>query len=413
MNDKRPSMAPNVWVVQGGAMTRIYGLIATGLVCAVLAGCASLPDFSSDAGADTALTVEDIVHHISCEIANSHDLPQMKGAVKGPGYLATVLLSLQVDDSVDLTPSLSMTQILPKPATSLVTLLNGDLGGARRRLFTTTYSIDISKLSYTCACPNLPKTKAYNLRGDLGIAAIIHDGLSSQNDHLFPDDIITQARNPTDKSGPAFGSQVQFVVTKSITGLGSVWTLKYFKGPGGTNGLISGKRLDTDSVIITFAPQPLPTPKATTAALVAAVKKTTDDAIAAASLADQKQQIADQAQAAQAATEKRTTDQAAQLDAEMTILGAKARNNKAIAAEANALAQQQQDLAGKNLAAATATVNAERAQIRADQAAAARHQAEEALAEATATDQQGPSAAAAASQQLLNTMLLQNLVVSH
>jgi hypothetical protein len=49
-----------------------------------------------------------------------------------------------------------------------------------------------------------------------------------------------------------FGGSVQFIVTKSASGVGPVWSLVYFKGPGGVN----LSRINTDKLTFAFAKGP-------------------------------------------------------------------------------------------------------------------------------------------------------------
>ena len=217
-------------------MTKLRrSVVAAVLACSTLGGCSTVPRLVLDPrrfNRSRGLPTSSIT-----SLARSPDLQDLS-TLKSGKYLATVLLTLQVDDTIDFTPSLAETQLIPKPATlQVVTTLSGDIGGARRRTFTSSYSIDLTQLGSSANCRAASEEKLYDLRGDLGLSEIIADGLASQNDGLVPGGsdsaIITAPKSATDKSGPSFGSTVQFIVTNSMTAFGPVWTLKYFKGPGG------------------------------------------------------------------------------------------------------------------------------------------------------------------------------------
>jgi hypothetical protein len=382
--------------------------VAVGMMAALLSACNTVPALLPDPGSDSRLTVKDVVDHISCELwradqtwENNHAKADQARRDEFSHYLVTILLTLQVDDSIDVTPSLSYTNVLPKPATSVVTTLNADLGGARRRTFTTTYVVDVSKLDKTGSCPSRPKEKPYNLGGNLGINEIVADGLEVRNE----DPAIKQpVGDPTDKSAPTFGSLVQFVVTRNLSGLGPVWTLKYFKGPAGAGGLINGKRMDTDSVLFTFAPQYV----ANTAALAQA--KAAADAMAAAAKddADRAERESSARASDVAVAQARTT----QLGSRMALLSVRPNASSALAAAQRQAALQQQQLRQAQTAAAMAAETASRLRARADAAELDRRRAAIDFENEASEASHAQGSAVSASKDLMTTMLLQNLAIA-
>jgi len=287
---------------------------------------------------------------------------------------------------------------LKKPAVSLVTTLNADLGGARQRMFTSSYSFNVSDLLNRGKACDKPKEDLYSLEGDLQINEIIKDGLNV-TDPTKHDFVIRLPANVADKSGPSFGSKVQFVITQSVSNFGPVWTLKYFKGPGGSNGLFNGKRLDTDSVLITFAPKPKPAPAATDA------NKALEDAIAALTAAvDRQTEILNSRKSELAQMQKRSV----QLDAQIQIPGLRSESRKSIQTQAANLHSEESEKAEEVKSAEAALANTKAI---AD-AAAATKQSLQATTQA-ANSSQSTSAAANASQQLELNMLLQNLNLAH
>lgn len=198
-------------------------------------------------------TVETLVNHIACELKAANN--DVGGKLFDEKYVISVTLLLQVDDQFGATPNATYTEGLKPPDTSLVTQLGLGLDGQRRRTFTTTYYIDAQDLvrSNTPSCtgfdPN--KERIYSLNGNLRLSEIVQAGLGARGQQ---GGIITNPRKPDDKAAAAFGSQVQFIVTQSMSSFGPTWTLRYFKGPSGANGLFNGKMLHTNSATLSFAP---------------------------------------------------------------------------------------------------------------------------------------------------------------
>ena len=193
--------------------------------------------------------VADIVDEIACELGAAgvnqlHNTP----------YSVLVFLTLEVDDNLDLTPSVSLINPLAVTGEVETNTLSADLGGARKRTFTTSYYLDTTKLPTVCAS-NRNEKKLYKLSGSLDLFEIARDGAG-----VLDKGSIQKPQDP--KLVSTFGSTVQFTITRQLSSLGPLWTLKRFKGPSGSNGLINGKRLSVDSVVFTFTPRPVPPPTA-------------------------------------------------------------------------------------------------------------------------------------------------------
>jgi hypothetical protein len=227
-----------------------------GLV-ALLSGCAGIPELYKPASTtrdDPTLApkVDHIVERIRCELArvSSYQL-------KGKDYVITVLLTLQVNDELNLTPTLSF--ITPLKGTNTRTVSEGlGIGGARERMFTSTFTFNSLDLARQKACDDMPKPY-YRLDGDLGLADIARDGIGIGNLQDAAQAPTTDGTAPRPNQ-PSFASQIKFVVTRSVSALGPTWSLVRFKGPGGANGLLNGKALTTDSVNVAFAVKKDPGP---------------------------------------------------------------------------------------------------------------------------------------------------------
>jgi hypothetical protein len=224
--------------------------------------------------------VQDVIDEISCEL---------KWAKVAPNMLITVNVTLQVEDTMDVTPSITFTHMFSGTGRMRTVVALADAGGDRKRSFTTTAYLNSNYLhSADCAEPTLsfrtadhrigekkltsispavaanqPDGKAFKigrdrlftLTGDLRIAEIVRDGQASiaQQFHLM------EKPDTTAKTIPTFGATVAFTVTENLTALGPEWTLSTIKYPSDAKGLCNGKRVRTDTLILTFAEIP-PTP---------------------------------------------------------------------------------------------------------------------------------------------------------
>lgn len=234
-----------------------WNFAVAGLASLLVAGCGvpslyspPVPPNGTGQVSETLLApkVADITDEIACELGRAK---QDHGLLTSP-YIVTVLLTLQVEDNLDLTPSLGFIHPFKSGAGNVTTTVSGDLGGDRKRTFTSTYYLDSAKLDTAACNPRRDKRRLFTLTGSLGLTDIARDGEGV----IARETAVTHTpQNKDDKSIPTFGSTVQFIVTKSITALGPVWAVTHLKGPGGNNGLINGKKVRTDSVTLTFARQ--------------------------------------------------------------------------------------------------------------------------------------------------------------
>lgn len=245
------------------------------LVSAVLvSGCAGVPQLYkpklplSDQTKDIAPApkVDQIIDQISCELREIS-----RTQLKDKRYIIKVNLTLQVDDEINLTPSLSFIEPLTVASTSRTMTQGLSLGGSRQRKFVADFSYDTELLQgdgegrgknrelFPAAC-GAAKDKLYRLDGHLGLFEIARDGVAID-------------KNRVGATGTSsFSSQVRFVVTRSVGALGPTWTLVSFKGPGGANGLLNGKALNTDSVDIAFVPYKAPAPDPAMERLIAEIE---------------------------------------------------------------------------------------------------------------------------------------------
>jgi len=380
------------------------GMKLLGLNCGALilvSGCAGVPRLYDRApeGAILAPKVEDIVRQIACELGHAS-----RTQMKGRDYVITALLNLQVIDTLHVTPSLSFISPLSAPNTNFTLGESLDVGGERKRSFTTTlvlHSAEFQKENgnlpaYSDKDPQKSINKSpcagdklYSLAGNLGLSEIVRDGLGSYlirygDANVHADDTQVKA---------LFGSTIEFAVNRTVSALGPVWTLTSFKGPGGSGGLLNGKSLGTDTLTITFSlvsnhPE----------ALAAALQRVRDlEAARTRSLeAVENSAIVNVAAQEKAVSAKRTLRR-------LQEFGVRPNKSAAVELEEANRTIDDADAAQRNLDNA-----------RAERDRATRELENARMEAARATEQKGKAVenAATAGQTLLNYMILQNLNVT-
>lgn len=212
-----------------------------------LAGCAGVPQLYSSKvplGFTMAPKVQDIVRSLTCELTKVS-----AGKLAKKDYLITATLTLQVNDELNFSPTLSFVDPLRVAQTSRAFNENLGIGGARERNFSSIFYFSSAELAQKKACPE-QGDKLYKLSGNLGLDEIVRDGIGIRDEQLVTSHLLP----PNEAS---FASQVKFVVTKSVGALGPTWSLLTFKGPGGASGPINGKSFKTDTLIVAFSPRKL------------------------------------------------------------------------------------------------------------------------------------------------------------
>jgi hypothetical protein len=224
----------------------------------LLTGCATATNLHLGDANQQYLTAADILDHIACEIKVAEaDVPELRATP----YLATVNLTIQVDDAYGVTPNLSFIQPLAPPNTSLTNVANMELSGTGQRIFVLNASIKTDQISgLNAAKPVGVKDcvlEAHDqkmLGGDLNIAEAIKTGIGSYRGKAYILGGTADSAGPLAKYAPSFATTIQFTLKKGVDGIGPTWVLKRFKGPGGSNGLLNGTMTSTDKLVITFSP---------------------------------------------------------------------------------------------------------------------------------------------------------------
>jgi hypothetical protein len=232
---------------------------AAALFALMCSGC-TVPHFDVPVDSAGQPTPATIVERVQCEIRDMvrngmgdkdvtsfHRLFLLNG-----DYDVAVSLSLEVDDTGGLAPSLSYMN----PISKTVSFLFGGtaaLSEARDHNFTENVQLSVRQIYADWKSErklyNCPEADT-NLAGTLGIKdfvamAAVTDGLVGAEP--------PPAGKPASTATTQFGGSIQFIVTKNLSAFGPTWSLVHFKGPGGLLGL---SEINTDKVTLAFAEGP-------------------------------------------------------------------------------------------------------------------------------------------------------------
>jgi hypothetical protein len=242
--------------------TKALFSVAVLTFASIASGC-SVPHFDVPYTKLGHPTVRTIVERIECEIKDlvRDDDPDLSSPSKMYGsflrsqdFDVLVAMSIDVNESGGLAPSLSYLN----PALSFTFSATGELSGSRQHTFTenlqfSTRQIYVDWYSYRLAAqaglnPTLLGLTSHecpaadtNLSGTLGIVDFV--AMAARSDGL---DMEKSSDN-------VFGGTIQFIVTKNVSGVGPLWELVHFKGPGG---LASLSQVNTDKITLAFARGP-------------------------------------------------------------------------------------------------------------------------------------------------------------
>jgi hypothetical protein len=240
-------------------------IVHTSVAIAILPliACTSLPDFntlgvgqlsSSQADKRTEILPSDVAQHIKCELYyGMHPEAAPRGEpILSPadaqalqGYVVSVDLYLKVDDDAGGSPSVSFIDPYAGGTPQSFSFgFNGQLGGTRERTYSESFLINLNKELTVNGCATQAKGGAsingINMLGDVGLMDVAHFGLNSipaddksiQPASVASGYVTVAADGSTVQPKPAFGSTVQFTLSRSI-GLNPTWTFQQFKGPTG------------------------------------------------------------------------------------------------------------------------------------------------------------------------------------
>jgi hypothetical protein len=211
-----------------------------------LGGCAGVAQLDP---LHTGPKVAEIVDQIQCEVYRaSVDYPRLVTE----RWTAAIDLSLQVDDNIGLTPTVSF--IDPASVSGFTFGASGVLKGTRQRIYAEALDLEIAGKKPR-RCPDQPES--FDLTGPMGIREVVSLGLSS----------VDKYDHTTFKKEKAFGQTISFTLTKNVNAVGPNWKMARFEGPGGFFG---AERADMHQLVISFSPgEPIVTKRDSTGKPVA------------------------------------------------------------------------------------------------------------------------------------------------
>jgi hypothetical protein len=241
-------------VAFGGSVMRFIKLL---LHCATLgagllsAGCA-VPFYDVPNDAYGQPTVKTIVERLECEIRDMvrDDRPDDPATFNSlfllnGDYDVQIALSLEVNDSGGLAPSVTYVAGLTGPST-VSWSAGGSISEARDHTFGENIQLSVRKIyldwksghkAYDCPLANT------NLAGTLGLKDIVALAASTP-------ELVDPVKSP---DAGVFGGTIQFVVTKSVTSAGPTFALVHFTNIAALGNL---SEINTDKITLAFAHGP-------------------------------------------------------------------------------------------------------------------------------------------------------------
>ena len=218
--------------------------------CSLSLGCA-VPSFHVPRDNYNQPTVATIVQRIQCEIRDMVRDDHPRDPVSfdrlfllNGDYDVVVALSLEVDNTGGLAPTLSYVSPLAAAATWGFGA-TATLSEARDHTFTENLEISTRQIysdwKYNGIPHDCPVAANTNLAGELGLRDFVAMATSS------PD--LDQNLQGGEKSG-VFGGTIQFIVTKSLSATGPSWQLVRFKNIAALGSL---SQVNTDKITVAFS----------------------------------------------------------------------------------------------------------------------------------------------------------------
>ena len=246
-----------------------------------VSSCTTVPSFTLGTKVNESPTVATLVTHIQCEIwkvEQGAGLPKLKAE----NYVAFAQLTVDVTNFQGTAPQLNYINPYLVAMTNFTATLGGQYAGTQHRNMSQSFTVDLGKplpdAETICGGKDKDRPEGPQLNGDLGLEAVIRDGLAEADDQdfkIFP--LLSPSKTPitgnvATTNIPVFGSTVDFTVVYGVNNVGPTWTIKHFKGPGGgtgggggtssgagagggsAQGLLTLNRTLKDTLVISFAP---------------------------------------------------------------------------------------------------------------------------------------------------------------
>lgn len=237
------------FTLQGAQLHRTWKFVFTFGSIIFCSGC-GVPRYDVPYDKAGQPTVASIVARIQCELRDMvrDDRPTdpvtfNRHFLLDGDYDVEVSLSLEVNDSGGLTPSVAYVTPIPNAAT-LTLGASGNASESRDHNFTENIQLSTRKIYSdwktgfdTHDCPTVADTF---LAGNLGISDMVAMANSTSE--------LDESRKLSDAG--VFGGSIQFVVTKKITATGPTWMLVRFNN---ISALADLSEVNTDKITLAFA----------------------------------------------------------------------------------------------------------------------------------------------------------------
>ncbi|WP_413709082.1 hypothetical protein [Rhizobium sp. Rhizsp82] len=215
-------------------------MLAVPLLLAGLSGCIS----GDHVAQISRMTTAALIHKERCELYN---LTKQYPYLKKDKWTVYSVMTLRGTASDYVNPEFTTTDALAAPSTSFVMKAPFSVGQKKEVLFSQSYAISLEDITES-SCTYLHKD-APPILGDLGVAALVAEKQGVQNSFAGVTD-VKFGLGSTGASGKGdFSGSIEFTVEAKITGLGPLWTLVHFSGPGG---LLNVARTDVSKLELAF-----------------------------------------------------------------------------------------------------------------------------------------------------------------
>lgn len=216
-------------------------------VAIIVSGCVNAPPLKLNApieGNDQG-KVARTIDHIACELAEV----KSKHSPRFDNYAAVAQLTMKIESSAGVTPSLGFIKPLAVAGTSRSKSIGGEFSRGRMKTFSQNFILITDELILSGDCDN--RGDPVPLTDRLGLEEVVLAGLNAISDDAHGRKWANEKGKAA--AAPQFGSTIQFTTKMGANGGPSIAKTR-FKGYGGSNGLLNASQTNTDILVIAFAP---------------------------------------------------------------------------------------------------------------------------------------------------------------
>jgi hypothetical protein len=212
----------------------------------LLCGCSTVPVLSLNKPIEgnNQGKVTRTIDHIACELAKVKEAHPAFAR-----YAAAAQLTIKIENSGGISPSLDFIKPLAKEGTSRTIGIGASYAQGSAKTFTQNFVFITEGLtSSDCRTADDP----FAMAGDLGLEEVVVAGLNAVSDDQGGVKWASWSKGDI-ATASEFGSTITFTTTLAANG-GPTLVKKKFEGFGGGDGLLNASHLGTDTLVIAFAP---------------------------------------------------------------------------------------------------------------------------------------------------------------